>query len=344
MSLHTPLAAGIFGCSGLTLTEEEKRFFSRIQPVGFILFARNCESPAQVRALTDSMREGTGRANALILIDQEGGRVARLKPPHWRRTPPAKRFADCAAHSLADGKRATWLNARLIAQELHALGINVDCAPLADVPAPGSHDIIGDRAYGEDPYQVSILASAMANGLLDGGVLPVLKHIPGHGRAMADSHEELPTVTASLGELRETDFIPFKALSYLPLGMTAHIRYTAIDPDRPATLSPAVIGLVRKELGYNGLLMSDDLSMKALKGSFAERTRQTIAAGCDIILHCNGVMAEMQEIADALTPLDDTAQVRLARALAQLKAPLAFDAAGAERELEALAPEPVAAG
>jgi beta-N-acetylhexosaminidase len=343
MSSHPAFSAGIFGCSGLSLTDEEKCFFTRIQPVGFILFARNCESPAQVRALTDSMREVAGRANVLILIDQEGGRVARLKPPHWRKTPPAKRFADCATHSLADGKRATWLNARFIAAELHTLGINVNCAPLADVPAAGSHDIIGDRAYGDEPYQVSILASAMANGLLDGGVLPVLKHIPGHGRATADSHEELPTVTASLDVLRETDFIPFKALSYLPLGMTAHIRYTAIDPELPATLSPAVIGLVRGELGYNGLLMSDDLSMKALGGSFAERTEQTIKAGCDLILHCNGNMTEMQEIADALTKLDDTAQVRLVRALAQLKTPMAFDAQGAGRELETLAPEPAGA-
>jgi beta-N-acetylhexosaminidase len=331
----TILKSAIFGLSGLTLTDEEKNFFSKVNPIGFILFARNCDSPEQVKALTKSLSE-LMQANVLILIDQEGGRVARLKPPHWRKTPPASVFDAIAVQSLADGKRAVYANARLIARELYALGINVDCAPLADVPIEGAHDIIGDRAYGDDPHQVSILADAMARGLLDGGVLPVLKHIPGHGRAGADSHEALPVVHESLDILRKSDFIPFKALAGLPLGMTAHVLYTAIDPDFPATLSSKVLDLIRNEIGFDGLLMSDDLSMKALNGELASLTTQSLSAGCDIILHCNGKMEEMQAIAETLMPLKGKAEQRFFKAQSQLILPKPFNYDEAEYQINSI--------
>jgi len=325
------MRAGIFGISGLTLTEDEKRIFSKINPVGFILFARNCESPSQVKALNHSLRELTDRKETLILIDQEGGRVARLKPAHWRATPPAGYFARMADHSIADAKKAVYANARLIARELYELGINVNCAPLADVPTPDAHDIIGDRAYGDVPHQVSILAGKMAKGLLDGGVLPVLKHLPGHGRAKSDSHLELPVVDTPLEILRATDFVPFAALSFLPLAMTAHVLYTAIDPKLPATLSPKVITLVREELKCESLLMSDDISMKALNGNLADLTIQSLDAGCDVILHCNGKMEEIKTIAKVIPPMSDKASERLQHALLQLKIPNDFDYGTAEK-------------
>jgi beta-N-acetylhexosaminidase len=325
--------AGLFGVEGVALSDEEKAFFTRVNPVGYILFGRNCESPAQITRLVASLR-ALGDTAPLILIDQEGGRVARLKPPHWRRTPPARVFCDTVA-SDAEKERLVYDNARLIARELYDLGINVDCAPLADVPVAGAHDVIGDRAYSSHPQEVALLAAQMARGLLDGGVLPVLKHLPGHGRAHADSHEELPVVEASLEVLRATDFVPFVALHTIPLGMTAHILYTAIDAERPATLSPVVLELVRKELGFDGLLMSDDVSMKALKGGLGEITRLSLEAGCDLALHCNGKMAEMQDVAAALLPLSDRAQERLARARKQLTVPKPFDYTAAEMHLDA---------
>lgn len=329
-SLSTCKAA-IFGCAGLRLTEEEKRFFREHKPVGFILFARNCESPEQVKALVASLKEVAGHETPLILIDQEGGRVARLKPPHWRATPAAGKFALRAQEALRQGRplketqQAVYLNARLIAQELSALGINVNCAPLADVPAPYCHEIIGDRAYGIHPDVVGILAGEMARGLQEGGVLPVLKHLPGHGRAKVDSHEDLPVVGDSLEELSKTDFVPFRLLSDLPLGMTAHILYTAIDKNKVATVSPAAIDIIRNNLGFDGLLMSDDLSMKALKGDFAKLTADTINAGCDVVLHCNGKMEEMQAIAGACPTLSDDAQRRMRSALRQLQPPFALN-------------------
>lgn len=228
----------------------------------------------------------------------------------------------------------TYLNARLLAEELISLGITVNCAPLADIPVTGSHDIIGDRAFGHTPEQVAALGAAMAKGLLEGGVLPVLKHIPGHGRATADSHEELPTVTASLAELRATDFIPFQKLCHLPLGMTAHIRYTAIDEKLPATLSPTVIKLIREEIGFTGLLMSDDLSMKALSGSMGELTKQTLAAGCDLVLHCNGKMEEMQLIADSLPTAADALNAMLADCFSLPSKPAETQLAGIKKEFE----------
>jgi beta-N-acetylhexosaminidase len=329
--------AGIFGISGPALSDEEKLFFSTLNPLGFILFARNCISPQQVSMLVASLKALLMRDDVLILIDQEGGRVSRLKPPHWPQRPPAGAFARIASSSPEAGKNAVYANARLIARDLTTLGINVDCAPLADLPVKGAHDVIGDRAYGTEPPQVIALADAMARGLLDGGVLPVLKHLPGHGRARADSHEELPVVSETLDVLRATDFVPFRALAHLPLGMTAHILYTAIDARLPATLSPTVMKLVREDIGFDGLLMSDDLSMKALKGSFAERTQGSLAAGCDLVLHCNGKMEEMQDVAAALPVLSDKAQQRFARAMAQLNPPASFDYAQAEAILAKIA-------
>ncbi|MEK6746924.1 MAG: beta-N-acetylhexosaminidase [Pseudomonadota bacterium] len=299
----TNLSAAIFGISGTSLTPQEISFFSRVNPFGYILFARNCESPEQIKALVRKLKELFGRDNLPILIDQEGGRVARLKPPHFPVFPPAGSFAELAGKDLEAAKKATYLNARLIAYELYNLGITVNCAPLADLPVPGAHDIIGDRAFGKTTKQVIELADSFAQGLIDGGVIPILKHIPGHGRAFADSHLELPVVDAPIEILRQTDFVTFKALAHLPMAMTAHVLYTAIDPEKMATVSPRAISLIRNELGFDGLLMSDDLSMKAMQGDFTQRARDVLNAGCDVVLHCNGDMAEMLEVEKGLCEL-----------------------------------------
>lgn len=328
-------SAGIFGFSGVSLTAEERAFFKDVRPYGYILFARNCESPDQVRALTASLRDLHGDASLPILIDQEGGRVARLKPPKWRSFPPAKVFATLAKANLQDATRATYLNARMIAHELQSLGINVNCAPVADLNIPGAHDIIGDRAFGESPEDVAVLAGAQAQGLMDGCVIPVVKHIPGHGRALADSHEALPVVETLLDELKRSDFVPFKVLNHLPMAMTAHVVYTAIDAERPATLSPWAVNMIRNYIGFSGLLMSDDLSMKALSGDFAERTRGALSAGCDVVLHCNGDMQEMQAIAHALPPMSAQALGRSEKAFARV-AMTETDLQVAEMELKAL--------
>ncbi len=289
-------------------------FFRDSDPWGFILFARNVDTPEQVRALTSALRDSVGR-NAPVLIDQEGGRVARLRPPHWRGWPPA--LATAAATSLSEGERceALQLRYRLIGAELSGVGIDVDCAPLLDVPVPGAHDVIGDRALGSTAAEVNRRGRAVYDGLLDVGVLPVIKHVPGHGRAGADSHEALPRVDTPLAVLEDTDFHPFAQFNDAPLAMTAHIVYEALDPDACATLSPAVIGYIRETLGLSGLLMSDDLSMKALAGSFGERTTRALDAGCDLILHCNGDRGEMDSIAVDLRPLTDAAQRRSELAL-----------------------------
>ena len=334
------VSAVIFGCSGLRMTAEEGDFYRRVKPLGFILFARNCADPDQVRALVAELKAAAGHGRVLILIDQEGGRVARLKPPHWRSAPPAGKFAAQAMQDMRDGgtleqaRAAVYMNARLIARELHEVGINVNCAPLADVPAPGSHDIIGDRAYGADPDLVSILGAEMARGLTDGGVLPVLKHIPGHGRARADSHETLPEVAASLEEMTASDFVPFKRLAHLPLGMTAHILFKSLDSDHVATLSPRIIRMIREDIGFDGLLMCDDLSMKALNGGMTELAAGALAAGCDVVLHCNGNMNEMQLVAKGLAPLDAEGRRRFDAAWAMLRRPDAFDAALAQSEVD----------
>ena len=311
-------SAAIYGCLGPRLGAEEIAFFRDVRPWGFILFARNIEGPDQVRGLVAALRETVGRDDAPVLIDQEGGRVQRFGPPHWRRYPPARVLASVAGGPAAR-REAVRLGARLIADDLHALGVNVDCAPVLDVPQPGAHDIIGDRAYGETPEEVAVLGRAMAEGLLAGGVLPVIKHIPGHGRAASDSHFDLPVVDASAEALRQTDFAPFQALSDMPLAMTAHVLYRAFDRRRPATTSRRVIrGLLREELGFSGLIMSDDLSMKALDGEMARRARQSLSAGCDIVLHCNGDMAEMKAVAAGVGALSGTAARRAEAALARI--------------------------
>lgn len=327
-------APAILGASGTELTKEEVSFFRELNPYGFILFARNCVSPEQVKNLTSSLKEISGRDNLPILIDQEGGRVARLKPPHWPSYPPAGVFSMLYKNKPEQAKKATYLNARLIADDLSEIGITVDCAPLADLPVEGAHDIIGDRAFGHSPEQVIDLARAMADGLQEGGIIPVLKHIPGHGRAFVDSHKELPVVEASLNELRATDFVPFKALSDLPMAMTAHVVYAAIDKYYMATLSPVAITLIREELGFDGLLMSDDISMKAMKGDYAQRAEQTLSAGCDIVLHCNGDMKEMRELAGGLTQISEISLMRANKAMKNAGKLVEFDAAEARQIID----------
>lgn len=304
------ISAAIYGCAGLELNAAERAFFRETQPWGFILFARNVDTPDQVRRLAASLREAAGH-EAQILIDQEGGRVQRLRPPHWHRYPSGRAYGNIRAIDPESGLAAARLGARLIAEELRALGITVNCLPVLDVPAPGAHDVIGDRAYAETPDAVAALGRAAAEGLLAGGVLPVMKHIPGHGRARVDSHKNLPIVAASRRELEERDFLPFHALRDLPMAMTAHVVYSAIDPEAPATTSRKLIDeIVRRQIGFDGLLMSDDLSMKALSGGLDERARASLAAGCDIALHCNGRMEEMQAVAGAVPALAGAARVR----------------------------------
>jgi len=332
-SPRLPLAA-IFGCAGPRLEEAEHAFFRDIDPAGFILFARNVESPAQVKALVANLRASTGRDDALVLIDQEGGRVARLNPPHWRAAPAAGRIAALAERDLERGRRAAWLNARLLADDLAPLGISVDCLPVLDLHLPGAHGIVGDRSFGSDPRMVSVLGRAVCDGLMVGGVLPVIKHIPGHGRAVVDSHHELPVVAAERTMLVGSDFEPFRRLADMPMAMTAHIVYQAIDPDRPATTSAKVIAdIVRGSIGFDGLLMTDDISMKALAGTISERTSAALAAGCDVVLHCNGDAGEMAQVAAAAPPLDGRSLRRYMDAVAALSPPEPFGRPAALHEL-----------
>jgi beta-N-acetylhexosaminidase len=329
-----PLQAFIMGCEGLSLTVDETALIRDQRPAGFILFARNCDTPDQIRRLTDDFRAALGETDVLVLIDQEGGRVQRLRPPFWRALPPARAYGALHGRDARRGLEAARLGARLAAQELNALGITMNCAPVLDLPAPGAHDIIGDRAYGSNVNDIVALGRAVAEGLLSGGVLPVIKHIPGHGRAMADSHLELPVVTASAADLRATDFAPFRQLADLPAAMTAHVVYTALDAREPATTSLVVVqDVIRGEIGFQGLLMSDDLSMKALAGSMKERTERSLLAGCDVVLHCNGNFAEVRDVAAAAGPLEPAASLRLAGCLALLGANKPFDLAEAEAHL-----------
>lgn len=329
----------ILGCAGERLDAAERSFFAAADPLGFILFRRNCREPAQVRDLVAALRACVGRAAAPVLIDQEGGRVARLRPPHWRLYPAAARIA-----ALPDplAERAAWLGARLIADDLAALGITLDCLPVLDLPVAGADPVIGDRAYGSEPQRVVRLASAVCEGLLDGGVLPVVKHIPGHGRARVDSHLALPVVEAPRAELSRTDFAPFRALHHMPWAMTAHIVYAAIDPSAPATLSPIVIGeVIRGEIGFTGVLLSDDLSMRALGGGIGGggiggQAERALAAGCDLVLHCNGERREMEEVAAAAPPITPETAARLARGAARCRPPAAFKRGVAEARFERL--------
>lgn len=329
--------AVIFGCAGPSLGDDEADFFRRADPWGFILFGRNIVSPGQVRTLVAALRASVGRDNAPVLVDQEGGRVARLGPPFWHRYPPAGAYADLAARDPVLACEMAWLGARLIAHDLTDLGINVDCAPVLDTPAPGAHEVIGDRAYGQSPDVVALLGRAAAEGLMAGGVAPVIKHIPGHGRALADSHEALPVVRATLAELEAIDFVPFGDLADATMAMTAHVVYAAIDAERPATLSPVVIEqVIRGTIGFTGLLMSDDLSMRALSGDLEERARGALDAGCDVVLHCNGDPAEMAAVAKASRPLAGKGAARAQAALTPVaEGAESFDQEASRRRFDA---------
>jgi beta-N-acetylhexosaminidase len=330
-------AAAILGCSGLVLTAAERALFRDARPWGFILFRRNIEAPDQVRALVDDLRACTGVANGPVLIDQEGGRVQRLGPPHWRRYPPGRAYGQIAANDPLSRREIVRLGARLIAHDLAALGINVDCVPVLDVPDPRGHEVIGDRAYADAPAEVARLGRAAAEGLIAGGVLPVIKHIPGHGRALADSHSALPLVEAAIEDLEARDFAPFRVLSDMPMAMTAHVVYAAIDPKAPATTSRrAIRDVIRRAIGFDGLLMTDDLSMKALSGDFTQRARASLAAGCDVVLHCNGDMDEMRAVLEGTGPLAGRAKARAAAALARIaRVPEPFDVEEARARFDA---------
>lgn len=336
-SVQMGIKAFITGVAGTVISDKEREFIDHEHPWGLILFARNIEDRKQVHKLVDQFREAVGRANAPILIDQEGGRVQRLKDPHWQKYAPGQALGDIWRTNKKSGERAIYLQSRLIAYDMYELGINVNCLPVLDVPVEGCHDVIGDRAYSHVPTEVAIMGKIACMGLLDGGVLPVIKHIPGHGRASADSHKELPIVTATIEALRKSDFVPFKALSDMPLAMTAHVMYEALDTDNCATVSSHIIqNVIRKELNFGGLLMSDDLSMQALEGDIADRTKASFAAGCDVVLHCNGVMEEMEEIAAVCDVLDAEPLARADAALQQIQEPTEIDVDAMRSELNKL--------
>jgi beta-N-acetylhexosaminidase len=308
--------AAIYGPEGLELTAEERRFFRDAEPAGFILFRRNCRDPEQLLRLTDSLRDLTGRADLPILIDQEGGRVARMRPPVWPAFPAAERFAHLYRAAPSSAIEAVRSNSRAIGLMLRSCGINVDALPLLDVRQEGATDIIGDRALGSEPMQVAALGRAVLDGLRSAGVVGIIKHIPGHGRALVDSHKELPIVSATAEEL-EVDLEPFERLASAPMGMTAHVIYTAWDRDRPATMSPVVINeIIRGRIGFDGFLMSDDIGMEALAGDFGSRAAGVVAAGCDAALHCSGKMEEMVAVAGAVPAMTPEGEARLARAMA----------------------------
>jgi beta-N-acetylhexosaminidase len=329
--------AFITGVSGLELTATEREFIRAERPWGFILFKRNVDTPEQVIRLLRDLRDTVGEPDAPVLIDQEGGQVQRLRPPNWPLYPAGAAFGDLYDLDPALGISAARLSARLIAADLSDLGVTVDCLPLADVPVPGADAVIGDRAYGAEPKKVAAIARAVTDGLEQGGVLPVLKHIPGHGRATADSHLKLPTVDTSKNELERTDFAAFRPLADLPMAMTAHVVFSALDPAHPATTSATIIEqVIRGVIGFQGLLMSDDVGMNALAGSFAERTRAVFAAGCEVVLHCSGKLDEMREIAAETPELSGKALERARQALASRRPPQPFDRVAARAQLDAL--------
>jgi beta-N-acetylhexosaminidase len=339
------MKAFITGVAGTELGTEERAFVASERPWGFILFKRNVETPAQIAALTKQLREALGEPEAPVFIDQEGGRVQRLGPPNWSSYPAGAIFGQLYDIAPEIGMTAARLSARLIADDLLRIGVTVDCLPLADVPAPGADAVIGDRAYGSEPDKVAAIARAVTEGLEQGGILPVLKHIPGHGRATADTHLRLPVVDAPEKELERTDFAAFRPLADLPMAMTAHVVFSAYDPVQPATTSATIIErVIRGLIGFQGLLMSDDVSMNALAGSLAERTRAIFAAGSDLVLHCNGKMTEMRDVAREAPELSGKALERAKRALAARKAPKPFDRAAAGAELDALVKRLGAAG
>lgn len=303
----------VLGCAGPRLSRDERAFFADADPLGFILFKRNVADPDQVRALIAELRDAVGRADAPVLVDQEGGRVQRLQPPVWRQAPAPAVFGRLAGHHMEAARQAAWTHARLLAHEVADLGFTVNGVPSLDLPVAGAHDVIGDRAVSGDPETAAVLGRAICEGVLAGGVLPTIKHVPGHGRATVDSHAALPRVSADRGTLARHDFAPFKALADQPWAMTAHVVYEAIDPDRPATLSPTVIAeAIRGEIGFDGVLISDDLSMKALAGGFRVRTESALAAGCDLVLHCNGNRREMEAVVQGAGALAGPAVERVA--------------------------------
>ena len=329
--------AFITGVSGSKLTVAERNFIRSERPWGFILFKRNVETPQQVKLLVEELRNCVGVPDSPVLIDQEGGRVQRLGPPHWPAYPPGALFGALYDLDPALGLSAARLSARLIAADLADLGITVDCLPLADVPVAGADAVIGDRAYGSRPDKVAAIARAVAKGLEEGGILPVLKHIPGHGRATADSHLRLPEVKTTQKELERTDFAAFQPLADLPMAMTAHVVFSALDPVHPATTSATIIEqVIRGAIGFQGLLMSDDVSMNALSGSIAERTRAIFSAGCDVVLHCNGKLGEMREVASETPELSGKSLERARLALASRRVPEPFDRMAARSDLDAM--------
>jgi beta-N-acetylhexosaminidase len=329
--------AFITGVSGPALTDAEREFIRAERPWGFILFKRNIETPRQVILLVRELRNSVGNPEAPVLIDQEGGRVQRFGPPHWPAYPAGAVFGVLYDIDRTLGLAAARLSARLMAADLIELGVTVDCLPLADLPVTGADAVIGNRAYGTEPDKVAAIARAVTEGLEQGGVLPVLKHIPGHGRATADTHFKLPKVDTSKTELERTDFAAFQPLADLPMAMTAHVVFSALDPAQPATTSATIIQqVIRGVIGFQGLLMSDDVSMNALAGSIAERTRAIVDAGCDMVLHCNGKLDEMQEVARETPELSGRALERARRALESRKPPRPFDRLAARLELDAL--------
>lgn len=304
-------AAVIFGCIDTVLTAAEIELFSECNPFGLILFEHNCIDSGQLRDLVTQFQEVVGRKDAPILIDQEGGRVTRMKPPHWRHPPPARVFPEIASKDREAGKRAAYLNARLIGRELASVGINVDCLPVLDIPVVGAHEIIGDRALGRDAEMIAELGRALSEGIMAEGVLPIIKHIPGHGRAKSDSHKELPIVDTPRDELEKTDFVPFELMAEMPWAMTAHVVYTSIDADRAATISPVIIDeVIRQKIGFEGLLLSDDIGMEALSGTKGERARTILTAGCDLALECSGKIEDMTEVASIIPQMTEEAMQR----------------------------------
>ena len=336
--------AVIFGCAGPDLTPDERAFFRDADPLGFILFARNVDTPARTQRLVDDLRSCVARAEAPVLVDQEGGRVARLRPPHWRKAPPARLLGELYARDPECGLEATRLNSRLLAADLVSIGADVDCLPVLDIAFPETHAVIGDRAYASQPEPVAALGRAAAEGLMAEGVMPVIKHIPGHGRSTADSHHSLPTVSASRELLERTDFLPFKLLSDLPWAMTGHLLFEEVDPTAAITVSPSgVTEVIRGHIGFDGLLLSDDLSMQALGGSLGGRAARALAAGCDIALHCNGQMTEMVDVAARSGPMTERGGRRFEagrHVLARRRDPLGrAGLAEAARRVAALLPE-----
>lgn len=327
----------IYGCSGPALRDDERAFFGDAKPWGFILFGRNIVDREQVARLVNDLRNTLNDPAAPVLIDQEGGRVARLKPPIWPERPAPARFGELYMQSAEAAREAAYLNARLIAHDLALLGINVDCTPVLDVPVEGADQVIGDRAFSRDPTAIIDLGRAVLEGFIEGGVLPVMKHAPGHGRATADSHLALPRVSADAEELSATDFVTFRSLNHCPMAMTAHVVYESIDSQRPATTSPKIIrDVIRGEIGFEGLLLSDDLSMKALSGSLGARAKAALFAGCDIVLHCNGDMEEMKDVAAEAKRLEGQALHRAEHTLGQLAAIEEIDPEAAEVRLAEL--------